>query len=71
MLFYRRVRLRRSAEATTMQRRSRQLGLFEPIPTSRTIPQPIEDEVLGLLVQLLESMIPVIEKEARDEQDRG
>lgn len=51
------------------QRRASQFDLFENIDPPRTLPAAISEETFTLLVQLLHSMIPVIETEVSDEQD--
>jgi hypothetical protein len=51
------------------ERRARQIDLFQDIDPPQGIPAAIEQEVFGLLVQLVESMIPIVKAEAADEQD--
>ena len=56
-------------EVTVRQPKTRQLGLFETIDPPQAMPAAIEQEVFGVLVQLIELMIPVMEAEAADEQN--
>ena len=51
------------------QRRPCQFDLFLDIDPPRTLPAAIAEETLALVVQLLQSMIAVIETEVGDEQD--
>lgn len=54
------------------RRATRQVDLFEPTPAQATIPAPIEQELVGLLAQMLEAMICSAgsPKEDGDEQDQ-
>ncbi len=51
------------------QRRICQFDLFQSIDPPRTIPAAVQEETLALLVQLMQSMIAVVEAEVADEQD--
>jgi hypothetical protein len=68
-LFYAHARPKQTAEASVTERRARQIDLFQDSDPPRGIPAAIEQEVLELLVQLVQSMIPIVEAEAADEQD--
>jgi hypothetical protein len=47
-----------------------QLDLL-PTRTAAPLPPAVEAEAHALLVQWLEALIPAIEREVRNEQDRG
>jgi hypothetical protein len=51
------------------QRRARQVELFGKVEPPQAMPLAIEQELFALLVQLLRTMIPVVEAEVLDEQD--
>lgn len=51
------------------QRRICQFDLFQSDALPQALPLEIEEEAFALLVQLLQSMIPVMEAEVADEQD--
>jgi hypothetical protein len=70
-LLYRRRQLHRATEAIVEKRPARQLDLFEPSPAWAAIPEPIEQELVELLAQMLEAMIchAGSPTEGADEQD--
>jgi hypothetical protein len=51
------------------QRRTCQFDLFPSNDAPPALPAAIEQEALALLVQLLQSMIPVVQSEVANEQD--
>ena len=51
------------------QQTTRQADLFQDTHPPQALPAGIEEEVLGLLVQMLQSMIPVLAAEVADDQD--
>ncbi len=51
------------------QQRTRQVDLFQDSDPPQALPSAIEEEVLGLLVQMLQSMIPIVADEVADDQD--
>lgn len=51
------------------QQRARQIDLFQDTDARPALSAAIEEEVFALLVQMLQSMIPVLTAEAADEQD--
>jgi hypothetical protein len=59
----------RAREATVTQRRICQFDLFQSNDPLPPLPATVEEEAFALLVQLLQSMIPVMESEVADEQD--
>lgn len=69
MLLYCLAHPNQPREASVTQRRPNQFDLFENIDPPGTLPTAISEESFMLLVQLLHSMIPVIETEVGNEQD--
>jgi hypothetical protein len=69
MLSYCRAHLNHPTEASVTQRRICQFDLFQSIDPPHALPAAIEEESFALLVQLMQSMIAVIEAEGADEQD--
>jgi len=51
------------------QQRARQIDLFQNTDPPQVPSTAIEQEVFGLLVQMLESMIAVVTAEVADDQD--
>jgi hypothetical protein len=51
------------------QRRVCQFDLFQSIDPPGTLPAALQEETLALLVQLMHSMIAVVEAEVANEQD--
>jgi hypothetical protein len=49
--------------------RARQIDLFQDTDAPQALPGAIEEEVFSLLVQMLQTMIPVVTAEVADEQD--
>jgi hypothetical protein len=64
--------LHHAAEAIVKRARVRQFELFEPLASLTAVPTQIEDEIVGLLAQLLEAMIcgAGSRTEDGDEQDQ-
>lgn len=58
-----------TTEASVIQRRTCQFDLFQSNETPPALPAVIEEKAFALLVQLLQSMIPIIESKVTDEQD--
>lgn len=52
------------------QRSTCQFDLFQSNEPPLVLPTAIEAEAFALLTQLLQSMIPVMEREVGDEQDQ-
>lgn len=52
------------------QRRICQFDLFQSNDPPPVLPSAIEADAFALLVQLLQSMIPIMEREVGDEQDQ-
>jgi hypothetical protein len=53
------------------QQRALQFDLFQDSDPPQALPATIEEEVLGLLVQMLQAIIPGVAAEAADDQDHG
>ena len=51
------------------QQRARQIDLFQDTEAPPALSSAIQEEVFAVLVQMLQSMIPVLTVEAADEQD--
>ncbi len=49
--------------------RARQVDLFQDADIPQALPAATQAEVFGLLVQMLQAMIPVVTAEVGDEQD--
>jgi hypothetical protein len=69
MLFYSRAHPNQRAVASVRERRARQIDLFQDLDPPQGIPVAIEQDVFDLLVQLIQSMIPIVKAEGADEQD--
>jgi hypothetical protein len=69
MLPYRRQVRTLKAEATVQETKLRQLSLLERSSKTK-IPKEIEAKALDLLVQMLTTLIPAIEKGEVDEQNQ-